>query len=582
MKSSFKTAAELIKTYNWNSIFYRYWKKIMLVIMVPFLIINATVFFYYNNLTVNDTVRATTYDFLQLSNSLDKFFDKVQESNTLLSANSKMHKFITYPDITKINTQTSNTINDVLEIMSTLKLSIEYISAIQVYSFTNNYVLSTSGGNFINEYVDTPWYQYHQKNPNTDFIIGNDDTNNGTITLCYTIKSASTPLGLLIFELNTQYIKDILRNDEYSYYNIQILDNSGKSLFQTNTENFNFPEIKEMKLEAGRELRLSKNKDTLYISSNVGTVNTLALTAKLNTLKNNSNKILIVFVICLLIAILSPLALSFYISLQFYNSIQDIIINFYKFETPQNSSDVNNNELEFISKNIINMRDKNIILEKELTKKISELKKLQSAALQMQFSPHFLFNTLNAISVVIMSITTGNNPASKAICLLSELLTIALNTNEYIVTIEQEILYAKKYVEIEKFKNKDNFDTIWNIDENILNFKTPKLILQPIIENAFKHGIKYLRNASQGILKISAYEKDEDIIFTVCDNGPGIEKERLVHLQNSLNNNDMPDPKHIGLCNVNSRIKLIFSENYGISINSEKNNTVVTIKIPKN
>jgi len=119
-----------------------------------------------------------------------------------------------------------------------------------------------------------------KKTPNTDFIIGSDDTNDGTITLCYTVKSGVTPLGLIIFELTTQYIKDILRNDSYSYYNIQISDN---------------------------------------------------------------------------------------------------------------------NELKFISKNIINMRDKNIILEKELTKKISELKKLQSAALQMQFSPYFLFNTLNAL-----------------------------------------------------------------------------------------------------------------------------------------------------------------------------------------
>ena len=127
MKSSFKTASELIKTYNWNSIFYRYWKKIMLVILVPFLMINTTIFLYYNALTINDTTRTATYDFIQLSNSLDTFFDKAQESATLLNTNSKIQKFLTYPDITKLNTQMSNSIDDVLEIMNTLKLSIEYI-----------------------------------------------------------------------------------------------------------------------------------------------------------------------------------------------------------------------------------------------------------------------------------------------------------------------------------------------------------------------------------------------------------------------------------------------------------------------
>lgn len=584
MKASIKTASKLIKSYNWNSIFFRYWKKIMLIIMVPFFIINIIVFIYYNSISTNEVIRSVNYDFLQLSNSVDRLFEKSQESSTLLGANSKVNMYLTHPDMTKVNAQITSAVRDSNELMRTFKIADENIEHIRLYSFVNNYVISTSEGNFIDKYIDTEWYQHYLKNPNTDFILRTSYTNPDTLIFGYTIKSINAPLGLLIFELNTQHIRNVLRNDDYRYYSIQLLDSKGQSLLQTNDDEFE-PDnlIKNIISEthSDNDVYLTKHNDTLYISSIVGTNNTLILTAKLNQFSNNRTRIIIIFLICLLIAIVSPLVLSFYISMQFYHSIEEIIIDIHKIENPQNRSEDNHNELAFISKSIINMRDENQTLEKELTLKISELKKLQSAALQMQFSPHFLFNTLNTISVVIMSITNGNNPASKTIRLLSDLLTIALNTNEYIVTIEQEILYCKKYVEIEKIKNKNSFETVWNIDEDVMNYKTAKLILQPIIENAFYHGIKYLRNDTLGQLEISAYSKDKDIIFTISDNGPGIDKEKLTQLQKNLNNNDMPGHKHIGLCNVNSRIKLIFGEQYGLSIVSKNNNTVVTIKIPK-
>jgi two-component system sensor histidine kinase YesM len=264
-----------------------------------------------------------------------------------------------------------------------------------------------------------------------------------------------------------------------------------------------------------------------------------------------------------------------------YRALDDIIISLNEIDSTQDISKESMNEIMYISKNILQMHKKNDSLEQQLITSFSKLKKLQTETLQMQFAPHFLFNTLNTLNMFVMSLNGIKNPASKVIVLISDLLTISLNTSKYIVSIRQEIEYCKKYIEIEKIMNENSFDVVWNIDESIMSYKTVKLTLQPIIENAFKHGIKYLRNESRGYLEISAYEEPEQIVFEISSNGPVIEPSVIEQLHKSLDTGIMPENKHIGLRNVNKRIKLIFGNSYGCCISSTNYLTIVKVNIPK-
>ena len=181
-----------------------------------------------------------------------------------------------------------------------------------------------------------------------------------------------------------------------------------------------------------------------------------------------------------------------------------------------------------------------------------------------------------------MNLTDKHNPASRMIYLLCELLRESLNSKTYITSIREEIDFAKTYVEIENLKHNNSFDIEWKYNENVLDYKTVKLILQPILENAFKHGLKKLHYQQRGEIEISIYEQNDDIVFSIKDNGVGIAPDKLQTLKTNLNKNELQSNKHIGLYNVNQRINLLFDKNHGVDIESDKNGTTVYITIPKN
>lgn len=112
-----------------------------------------------------------------------------------------------------------------------------------------------------------------------------------------------------------------------------------------------------------------------------------------------------------------------------------------------------------------------------------------------------------------------------------------------------------------------------------MDHKVPKLILQPLVENAFYHGIKPLR--SEGRIIVSAKAVGDDLIITVADNGVGMSAETLRAVRESLNDNIRLTSRHIGVNNVQMRVKIIFGNEYGVSVSSaEYEGTVFTIKLP--
>lgn len=107
-------------------------------------------------------------------------------------------------------------------------------------------------------------------------------------------------------------------------------------------------------------------------------------------------------------------------------------------------------------------------------------------------------------------------------------------------------------------------------------------MLQPIVENAFIHGIYKAQNQENGLLSISAQVVNKNVVFKIKDNGAGINENKLNELISNLKINDLPDTKHIGVLNVHQRIKLIFGEEYGITkISSDTNGTLVELTLPQ-
>lgn len=212
------------------------------------------------------------------------------------------------------------------------------------------------------------------------------------------------------------------------------------------------------------------------------------------------------------------------------------------------------------------------IKSEEEQKRIMELK-----ALQAQINPHFLYNVLNTIGYLaqIQNVPNIEEITSSVINLLR---VISLGNDE-LITVKDELQYIDSYVKIQKYRNLNGFSVVYQVEEDALRCKTPKLILQPIVENAIVHGIETL--AYEGVISIKIYKDAETLKMIVTDNGVGMTAEQIETALNSNANKEKLRFSGIGIGNVNERIKLLFGDKYGLSIYSQPEMyTRVEISIP--
>lgn len=200
-------------------------------------------------------------------------------------------------------------------------------------------------------------------------------------------------------------------------------------------------------------------------------------------------------------------------------------------------------------------------------------------ALQAKINPHFLYNTLDVIRGLAMS--EGNEDISHMTLALSRLFRYNVGNVSENTDLGSEIEYLHNYLQIQKFRFGDRISVEIDIPDELLKAKITRFILQPLIENAFKYGLE-LRGRG-GFLKIQAQKSDETLEISVLDNGPGIEEEKVLEMNNLFRLE--PQLNSIkeahGLDNVNLRLKLLYGNEYGLTVESEKNLwTKFTITIP--
>ena len=198
--------------------------------------------------------------------------------------------------------------------------------------------------------------------------------------------------------------------------------------------------------------------------------------------------------------------------------------------------------------------------------------KMSMLYLKSQVNPHFLYNTLSMMNW--MAIRSNQMEISKVTLALSTFYRTALSKGEDVVTVENCIQNMEAYLEIQLTMHDHNFSVDWDIDPTIKNEKMPKLLLQPVVENAIEHGLDEKEDGDKKIF-LSFKGKGDDVEITVRDNGLGMEQEKAETLVTY-------QAKGYGLKNVNDRIRLLYGENYGIHIfSSPDEGTTVIMKFPK-
>ena len=216
------------------------------------------------------------------------------------------------------------------------------------------------------------------------------------------------------------------------------------------------------------------------------------------------------------------------------------------------------------------------IRREETNQRLLELK-----AMQYQINPHFLYNTLDSISMFARK--NHDEQCEELVIALSDFFRISLSHGQEFVTVEKEVKYAECYLEIQNIRFPEQITWDVTVEEELKEIKIMKFILQPLVENSIYHGI---RDAGRkGHIQISAYQDANGLILCVQDDGIGMLPEELTELMADLESEEIREKDihegGFGLKNVHQRLKLMYGENSGLQIKSEwEEGTCITIYIP--
>ncbi len=289
--------------------------------------------------------------------------------------------------------------------------------------------------------------------------------------------------------------------------------------------------------------------------------------------KNTAHQV--VFAVVLFVSIS---AIAFFVFKFTYRPIRQIADNIssYPMFVPESGL----TDVEYINSKFNTLVTENKRLTDTVNKKMGELRFQQVLTLQTQICPHFMYNTLETLNwIAYRELDKYDNPISYSLNNIAELLELSMDLLTVFRTIRDEIYTTNKYINILNVRYGNQFAFKWSVDEELLDCKILKMCIQPLIENTVIHAFENCDKSPEIEISINSFEGN--IKISVSDNGNGIEQGKLAELQAGINDFSSVSKRHIGIKNINHRIKLLYGESYGICIESTQGvGTVCSFTIP--
>ena len=233
-----------------------------------------------------------------------------------------------------------------------------------------------------------------------------------------------------------------------------------------------------------------------------------------------------------------------------------------------------------LGKNFNQMLERTQELINQIYEEQKKLKNSELKALQAQIQPHFLYNSLDSIMWLLRM--DKNRDAEKMLAELSTLFKISLSKGNEVITISEELRHITSYLFITNMIYSKKFEYVIECDPVLYSYKTLKLLLQPLVENAIAHAVPL--QGQKVFIQVRIHECQDSLVLSVQDISRGMDSKVLENLRQQLEAPVQPDRRDsgYGLYNVNERIHILFGKNYGLTITSEPEfGTEVCIRIPK-
>lgn len=572
-----------IKNFKINSLFWRTFLIISAVLLIPF--ISIGIIFYSNVLnTMEDEIIFENSSKLDsVKNVVDNTLNECDMLSSYIASNDNTQTFM-------LGSSYNNSFIELVTFTNTVPLIYEYVDSVYIYSEINDSAFIGYNNTPMDELTDDSWLEnYKRLNDRRGIIVPRQK--NGSypplITIIKPIYVADEKKGAVIMNINSQKLYRATVSNRYSNgQEFFLLGRNGELLMAKDNSYFNddnsqiklltalqdMSDLPETFSVNGEEHIMLYNTSDQFDFQYIGTYPISLYEDKFSSIRWQIT--LVAFILLIFCFIL-----AYIVSVKSYSPLREIISFLDTTNPPENITTKDQNELIYIMNSIkLHIEDKEK-MEEILEERMTMLKKSQYEMLQAQINPHFLYNTLETINWMAYQLSHSENPVSEALVNLANFFRNTLSPSGYLISIEDEIKYTKDYINILNLRYGDLFDIVWNINPSIMSCTIIKICLQPIIENAVYHGFK--PKGDKGLLTISGFRRENNIILIIDDDGIGMDEEEVSALNKRLREDVYSGKNHIGLANVNERIKIIFGKTYGIRVESEfGKGTQVYVTIP--
>lgn len=551
-------------------------KLAMVYILAGFLPIVVILFVNYFQMrsVFKNQETNTLYSFINRSTlDLDDEFKKYAELAKLITNDENVNDILStiYLDDNRINEKFD------LSVAPSLDTFIYFhneVSKITIYTdrivdYKNKYLAP------IEELKKADWYESIADSRNNNWIA---DTDEKTIVLVRKMQSLEENgiTGYFYEKINYDNVFEDLSENISDNYGICVSDRLGQNIYSYDTftdknkeYNLSLPEITKKYPD--------KNKDYFIVKKTIPETGWNVWLYKPEKLMGTSIRQINIItfggtLVCLVATFMCIRFTAIFVTTRI-GKLQKAVARVEKEDFSYALNTTSQDEIGELITSFSKMERKlNYLINEVYKSKIKE-KEYEMKALQAQINPHFLYNTLSLINW--KAIEAGKKDISKITLALSAFYRTSLNKGNSITHISGEIENMRSYLSIQLMLHDDGFDVTEDIDNSVLEYTCPNLILQPLIENAIDHGIDVMPEGRRGAISISCKDMDTYIQFIVKDNGIGMTKEQTAKILTK-------DSKGYGVRNVNERLKLCYGEEYPMIIKSKENTgTEVIITIPK-
>ncbi|WP_113672654.1 sensor histidine kinase [Vallitalea guaymasensis] len=541
--------------------------------------------FTFSSKILQDAIYDEAYDSLiNINKNIDTFLNEYKTIVNMISTDSKLHKTLSGNEISD---------DDYYEINQKIYL----LLASKKYKFPI-YILDTKG-NAIFETSPLPqmyknnlqngWGVFRKMDEDKEIVLYPEKfTNNMGETIVFSMgkkiyDNNNNPVGYIIIDIKRNAIVDIIN----TIGNSKLIDVMLLDEFYYIITDANHPEKEGLFWDSPYRDTVAKNNKgkinirennkipsfMVYYTYEPSTLRTVA-TVPLNIVQQNNSNIRKTIIQSLLISLTLAVLISLIVANYMIRPIKKLVKSMKRVEEGDLTIQINlhrNDELGMLENSFNQMV---VRLKESIDNAIDKQHRLRIAEiniLQAQIKPHFLYNTLDAIKWIAKL----NNVKEIGVIAtqLGSLLRNSINCEQEFLTVKDNLDLINNYLEIQKIRYNDGFDVGIATDDETLGYYIPKLILQPIVENAIVHGFENIDE--KGMLIIRGYRKEDNLYFEVLDNGIGMNEEQIEEALSKTNDD------HIGLYNVDQRVKLYYGSLSGVTIESKPDKgTKVIIKIP--